>query len=123
MAAAAAAAAAEKGKDQSDEGPDTNGKSSLGKVSLPPNDIFFFFLGFEFCGLDALNSTLPDQLRVFDLFFFFRFFRFFVFFWCCGGVFLSCFFVFFGPSGTTKALGPSARSGGYRSRDEGSIFG
>jgi len=105
VAAAAAAAAAEKEKDQSDEGPDTNGKSSLGKVSLPPNDIFFFFLGFELCGLDALNSTLPDQLRVFDLFFSFRFFRFFVFFWCCGGVFLSCFFCFFWSLGDYQGSG------------------
>ena len=93
MAAAAAAAAAEKEKNQSDDGSDTNGKSNSGKVSISPNDNFF--LGFGLCGLGALNSIIPNQLRVLDLFHFFRFF------WCCGGVFLTLFFLFFfGPSGT-----------------------
>ena len=71
MAAAAAAAAAEKEKNQSDDGSDTNGKSNSGKVSLPPNDNFF--LGFGLCGLGALNSIIPNQLRVLDLFHFFVF--------------------------------------------------
>lgn len=123
MAAAAAAAAAEKEKNQSDDGSDTNGKSNSGKVPLPPNDNFF--LGFGLCGLGALNSIIPDQLRVLDLF------HFFVFSGAVGGVFLSCFSFsfFFGPSATRFFLqlprlwGPSARFGGYRSRDEGSKFG
>lgn len=71
VAAAAAAAAAEKEKNQSDDGSDTNGKSNSGKVSLPPNDNFF--LGFGLCGLGALNSIIPNQLRVLDLFHFFVF--------------------------------------------------
>jgi len=107
VAAAAAAAAAEKEKNQSDDGSDTNGKSSSGKVSLPPNDNFFFFLGFGFCGLDALNSTIPDQLRVLDLFYFY-FYSFFS--WCCGGFSDPVFLFLFGLGdsffSTTKALGP-----------------